>query len=440
MLLHITEAIKIPYTPIVFLVGIIIGASGSTSDAKMDELFLSLDPDFLLLIFLPALIYESASSVDYHTFKRQAGKIMIMAVPMLVCATYLTAVVMFYILNYGAIKQEEVFPIEESEDVVAEHRLLSREESESIPEIVTPTSIIPWSACVLFGAVISATDPVAVVGLLKQLGAPKSIGTLIEGESLLNDGTAVVIFFVALDFVKGETLTIGEIIAKFCRLSFGGPALGIAFGMVLEFWLAFIHNKPKLETNLTFCFAYITFYVAELPSVHVSGILAIVFLGLYMTRSGKNFISAESEHAVHNFWGQVGFIAETLIFVLSGLMMGGAIHAGKFEAAEIGKTIALYVFLFIIRQGLLVVFYPLMRLTGYPIELKHTILLAWGALRGALGMFLSLVLVNSPDIDKKISYTILFHTSCIALLTLLVNGLTTGCLVRKLGLSKETQI
>jgi NhaP-type Na+/H+ or K+/H+ antiporter len=74
-------------------------------------------------------------------------------------------------------------------------------------------------------------------------------------------------------------------------------------------------------------------------------------------------------------------------------------------------------------------------------EFKHTLLLTWGALRGALGMFLSLILVNSyPKVSKEVSYTILFHTSCIALLTLLVNGLTTGCLVRKLGLSKESTI
>lgn len=171
LLLHITSKIGVPYTPIVFLVGIIIGASGSTSDQKLDELFFQIDPDFLLLIFLPALIYESAASVDFHTFKRQSGKIILMAFPMLLAATYLTAVVMYWVLDYK--------------------------------------ETMPWSACVLFGAVISATDPVAVVSLLKSLGAPKSIGTLIEGESLLNDGTAVVIFFVALDFVKGDELTFG---------------------------------------------------------------------------------------------------------------------------------------------------------------------------------------------------------------------------------------
>jgi NhaP-type Na+/H+ or K+/H+ antiporter len=107
---------------------------------------------------------------------------------------------------------------------------------------------------------------------------------------------------VALDFVLGDELTPGEIVVKFLRLSLGGPLLGIAFGIVLEFWLSRIHNKPKLEVNLTICFSYLTFYVAELPQVHVSGILAIVCLGLWMTRAGKTEISTESETAVHNIW------------------------------------------------------------------------------------------------------------------------------------------
>jgi NhaP-type Na+/H+ or K+/H+ antiporter len=171
LILHFTEYVGLPYTPIVFIVAIIIGASNSLPDKFYYDFLFQLDPDFLLLLFLPALIYESASSVDWHTFKRQSGKIMLMAFPMLLAATYLTALVMFHILNYK--------------------------------------TFMPWSACVLFGAVISATDPVAVVSLLKELGAPKSMATLIEGESLMNDGTAVVIFYVAIEFVSGKELTIG---------------------------------------------------------------------------------------------------------------------------------------------------------------------------------------------------------------------------------------
>ena len=90
-----------------------------------------------------------------------------------------------------------------------------------------------WTHALLFGSIISATDPVAVVALLKELGASKRLSTIIEGESLLNDGTAMVIFFVLLDISKGEDMTFGGILAKFARLSFGGPALGIVCGILM---------------------------------------------------------------------------------------------------------------------------------------------------------------------------------------------------------------
>jgi NhaP-type Na+/H+ or K+/H+ antiporter len=224
-----------------------------------------MNPEFLMLCFLPLLIFESAFTCDWHTFKMQLVRILMLAMPVLLAATYLTAYVFYYVLNY-------------KEDM-------------------------SFSACLMFGAMISATDPVAVVSLLKELGTPKSIGTLIEGESLLNDGTAVVVFQVTRTFVQGEVMTGGEIVGKFCKMSFGGPALGLAFGLILEKWLSRIHNVPELEVNLTLCFAYLTFFVAEHPEIHVSGILALVALGLYMTQGAKNKISTESEHAVHNVWG-----------------------------------------------------------------------------------------------------------------------------------------
>ena len=89
---------------------------------------------------------------------------------------------------------------------------------------------------------------------------------------------------------------------KFVRLSMGGPLLGLLAAMILVFWLSRVHNKPVLEANLTVTFAYLTFYAAERPEIHVSGILALVCLGLYMARAGKSRISAESEHAVHSVW------------------------------------------------------------------------------------------------------------------------------------------
>jgi NhaP-type Na+/H+ or K+/H+ antiporter len=113
----------------------------------------------MLIFFLPALIFESAFSCDWHTFRMQLSKILILAFPMMMAATFLTALVMYYVLNYKC--------------------------------------VMTFTECVVFGSIVSATDPVAVVALLKDLGASKRLATLIEGESLLNDGTAMVIFMIA---------------------------------------------------------------------------------------------------------------------------------------------------------------------------------------------------------------------------------------------------
>lgn len=179
-----------------------------------------------------------------------------------------------------------------------------------------------FTDALLFGSIVSATDPVAVVVLLKELGASRRLATLIEGESLLNDGTAMVVFLVLLDLVKGIELSVGDIVWRFVRLSVGGPILGLLGGIILSFVLSRTHNNFVLEVNATVVMAYLVFFIAEVTPVHVSGILALVTLGLYMTRSGRVMISAESEHSVHHVWGYIGFLAETVIFILTGLIFG----------------------------------------------------------------------------------------------------------------------
>lgn len=154
------------------------------------------DPHLLLLIFLPALIFESAFNSDWHIFKVELGQICIMAGPMLIGSTFLSAVMMTYIFGY--------------------------------------TGDFTWEASLMYGSIVSATDPVAVVALLKELGASKRLATMIEGESLLNDGTAMVIFLVLLKIVEGEDQSFGQILLMFCRLSFGGLLLGLIGGFVLS--------------------------------------------------------------------------------------------------------------------------------------------------------------------------------------------------------------
>jgi NhaP-type Na+/H+ or K+/H+ antiporter len=328
-----------------------------------------------------------------------------MAGPMLVLATVLSALMMRYILGYTG---EE----------------------------------FPFSAALLFGSIISATDPVAVVCLLKELGASKRLSTMIEGESLLNDGTAMVVFLVVLDIVEGKSTLFTDILLKFVRLSFGGPLLGIVGGVIVTFILRRIHNNFVLEVNTTIFACYVMFFCAESTSLHVSGILALVSLGLYMTKSGKTRISAESEHSVHHIWGYLGFIAETTIFILTGVIMG---DRASHEENSIGledylKMVVSYIILHFIRFFCILVCWPILMRMGYGMTFKEVVLCSYAGLRGAVGMSLALMVAASDKIPRYIQDVILLHVAGVALLTLLINATTTGPLVKYLGLSKYSDL
>ena len=183
-------------------------------------------PHELLLIFMPALIFESAFNCDWHIMKRLIWQVMIMAGPMVIVSTLLTGVTTTYVLGYNGDK-------------------------------------FPFSASLLLGSIASATDPVAVVALLKELGASKKLATLIEGESLFNDGTAMVIFIILLQIVEGKEKSLGEILGLFIRMAVGGPIVGLLGGFIIVFILNRLWNNYVLEVNTTIVWSYLIFYVAE---------------------------------------------------------------------------------------------------------------------------------------------------------------------------------
>lgn len=401
----------VPYTCLITIFGFVLGAFQEKMGKRMKKSLLiwgSMDPHLLLLLFIPALIFESAFNSDWHVFKKVMGQVLVMAGPMLLVSTALSGLMMRYILQYQVIEGVE----------------------------------FSFTAALLFGSIVSATDPVAVVVLLKELGASKRLSTLIEGESLLNDGTAMVVFLVLLDLVKGVELTAGDIVLKFARLSLGGPILGLAGGFILSFILKRIHNNFVLEVNSTVFVAYLVFFLAEMTPVHVSGILALVALGLYMTRSGRTMISAESEHSVHHVWGYIGFIAETIIFILTGLILGERIvMENQIVWQDFVKLIfGTYPILHVIRFLVILLFYPCLKRMGYGMTMKEVLLSTYAGLRGAVGLSLALMVSIEPSIDAQIQDIILVHVGGMALLTLLINATTTEWLVKKLGLNKESDI
>lgn len=357
-----------------------------------------IDPHAILYVFLPTLIYEAAFAMDVHTFKKSVTNAFLLAVPGILLAMFLTAAFMIGINRTGL-----------------------------------GLSAWNWQIALMFGAIVSATDPVAVVALLKELGASKKLGTLIEGESLLNDGTAIVIFMVFFLAITGESTTLPPVL-EFFRVSLGGILLGGIVGFLVIGWVRHVFNNAMVEISVMVAAAYLTFFLAE-HYFHVSGVLGLVTIGLLMASIGRTRISPEVEHFLHEFWELAAFIANTLIFVIVGVVIAQRI---EFTAVDFVILLLLYVGIHVVRAILVVSFYPLMKRFGYGLSKPDAKVLWWGALRGAIGLALALVVAGVDDkyIEPEIKNQVLFLTAGIVTLTLLINATTIKWLVNRLGLTK----
>jgi len=161
---------------------------------------------------------------------------------------------------------------------------------------------LTFSVALLFGSLISAIEPGEAAALLTEHGVSRKLVMLIKGEDYFSHGAAFVMFYILLDVVIGKSYDAGDIASEFFRLSCGGPALGIIVGIIISFWLKRIINNPILETNITIVAIYLLFYISEFTELHVSGMLALVTLGIYMAKEGKTNISAASQETLRHIW------------------------------------------------------------------------------------------------------------------------------------------
>ena len=357
----------------------------------------NLSPDLILFVFLPALVFESAYAIDVHTFRKSIGPIVLLAVPALLMATALTAVVMRF-LTAGSWEWA-------------------------------------WPAALVFGALISATDPVAVVAILRELGVSKRLGVLIEGESLLNDGTAIVIFGVLVTFLSGQSDAIGfsQAALSFLWVVSGGLLVGVVLTWLVSSWIARLFNDPLSEITLTVVLAYLSMVIAE-GLLHVSGVMAVVASGLWMSGSGRTKISPEVEHFLHRFWGTLGYVANTLIFFLVGFVIAQKLDRASLR--DVGLVLGAYAGIMVVRCLLVFLTQPIANRLSDGVTRRDSLVIVWGGLRGAVSLALALLLAQREDIDPELRRQILFVTAGVVLLTILVNGSTIGHLLKRLGLDQ----
>ncbi|EDQ85557.1 uncharacterized protein MONBRDRAFT_38746 [Monosiga brevicollis MX1] len=343
-------------------------------------------------IFLPPLIFESAFAMRWHVLRNLLVQMLILAGLGVIISSVLTA--------------------------TAVHGILPS---------------FSWANAFLLGSIVSATDPVAVVALLKSLGASHKLSTLIEGESLLNDGTALVLFTVFYDMSRGEEVDAGVFVRMLFQLAAGGVALGIAWSMVTIFLVRQIFNDKLAETTLIASSSFLVFYVAE-HLCHVSGVLAVVTMAIAFVWIGRAQVTPEVLSSLESFWHILAYIAETLVFVLAGVMISQRIGLDHFSGRDYGMLLVFYLLITLVRSVMVALLTPLLVKTGFGFGFRRGLVLIHGGLRGAVSLGLALIVELDHDVPVDIGKTVLFYTAGIAMLTLLINATTAGWLMRKLGL------
>lgn len=306
------------------------------------SIWINIDPELLLFVFLPPLIFGEAMGLNWYHAKGAFVQATILAGP-----GVLVGALLMGCFAKGCFPQWS------------------------------------WYLALTFGAITSATDPVAVVALLKSAGASPKLTMIIVGESLLNDGTAMVLFTVFNNLLNGKTYTGGSIILFFLEACLGSCVVGVIIGLITVRWLR-TANRPLsdmdvlVQTAITICSAYVTFYVTQ-KTLLVSGVLGCCGAGIMLAWLAPPVIL--NHETLHNVWGTAEWVLNTLIFLLAGLIIGNRVFS-KVRILDWVFLFVLYLMLMIIRCFVIYICFPFISKVGHKCTWQEAVFMAWGGLRG----------------------------------------------------------
>lgn len=367
---------RVPYTVGLVIIGLAI--------TLLNPQQVEFAPQVILLLLVPPLVFEAAFHIRFDDLRRDFWLILLLAVPGVILTTLLVG----WMVSLG--------------------------------------TGLPLQAALVFGALVSATDPVAVVALFRRLGAPRRLQVLLESESLLNDGTAIVMFGLMLSTALNGGFDIRQSVTQFITVAGGGVVVGVVLGLSVSQFIKRIDDS-LVETTLTTVLAFGSYLLAE--TFHVSGVLAVVTAGIISGNTSQSSMSASTRIVVYNFWEYAAFIANSFIFLLIGLAIDLRLIFENWQAiawailaALVARVVSTYGFSLFGRE--------------VPARWKHV--LFWGGLRGAITLALALSLP-----EQGIFVTERGRLQAMAfgltLFTLLVQGFSMDWLVKRLKLVVRSQ-
>lgn len=381
----LAERLRIPYTVSLVLGGLLLSAlplpilSPLQTGHRPDWL----TPHVILIVFLPALVFEASVKIEARQLIRDVIPLLLLANLGVLIATLVTGYLVHWVIG------------------------------------------LPVLIALLFGSIISATDPISVLAIFKELRTVGRLSLIIEAESLLNDGTAVVLFEVLLAGIVAGELIIAQGVGQFCLAVVGGAALGLALGYLATRITATV-DDPQIEITLTTILAYGSYLLAH--HLHISGVIATGAAGLMVGNfGGEKVMSARTRTAMLSFWEYISFVINSVVFLLMGLEVRvtallHAWHTVLFAIAAVLIGRALSVYLLVPTSNVFA--------TKIPFGWQHAAV--WGGLRGALALALAL------SLDSAFPYRtqILDMTFGVVVFSILVQGLTMKPLLRMLRITE----
>lgn len=394
--------LRLPHSILLAIVGFALGLVIQLHDWAPGALGVFLDSlrhfevssETFLYVFLPVLLFEAALAMNVRRLLNDISPILVMAIVAVVVTTLVVGYSLAAVSSYGLV------------------------------------------VCLLLGAIVATTDPVAVIGLFREVGAPRRLNTLVEGESLFNDAASIALYSVLLSVMFGVSEpTLEQVFNHFLISFLGGGLIGYLIARVIMVSFRWLRGWPAAEVTLTIALAYATYFVAEYY-LDVSGVVATVIAGMVVGSNGRTRMSPITFEQLEGAWAQFGFWANSLIFLFAAMLIPSML--AEITLFEVFLILVLYIAAHVARAIIIFGLLPLLGLMrlSTKVENSYKTVMLVGGLRGAISLALALAVTEKTGLSHESSQFIAVATTGFVLMTMFINGLSLRPLINKLGLNK----